>query len=134
MLVECIANNISGLKIDEVRNRIRQWTDANGSYNDIEIGTQYLVQAVEYQRENAFYYLQVGEFDEYPYPYAAECFVVLDSSLPNEWVASTSVELQVSKPIIISFREWANDATFFEKLIDGEPEQRSIYSRNRAVR
>lgn len=131
MIVKCVGNNISFIKNDDVRKRIREWLDTEGGYNDIEVGNEYQVQAVAYFDGGTFYYLHSVDLSEHPYPYVAEFFEIVDSSLPATWEVGFQVESGKKRFKRLTFSEWATDDTFFEKLLDGDTQCISIYAENR---
>ena len=127
MIVKCIANNISFLSREDIRERVREWVNSEGEYNDIEIGIEYVVQAIGYFRGGVFYYLHSVEVSEFPYPYVAEFFEVVDSSLPANWEVSFRVEDGKKRFKRLTFSEWANDDFFYEKLIDDDDQSIALY-------
>lgn len=131
MIVKCITNNISFVTNKDAAERVKQWVNSEGVYNDLVTGKEYSVQNVEYFGGGLFYYLQSVEVSEHPYPYVAEFFETIDSSFPPSWEVSFNIENERRRFKRITFSEWANDDLFFEKLIDGESEYVSIYANQR---
>src|SRR5215203_5279103 len=114
MLLKCIGNNVSTLASEEAKARIKNWTNSEGEYIDLEIGRAYIAQAVEHLDGGIFYYLHSVDVSEHPYPYAVEFFEIEDSSIPTHWEVSFKDESGIRKFNRLSFPEWANDDLFFE--------------------
>jgi hypothetical protein len=127
MIVRCIGNDISFLALDSVKERLRWWMNSDGQYSDLEIGQRYAVQAVEYLDDGIWFQLHTIDVSEHPYPYASEFFVIEDSSLPQEWQSTFTMKEGNIMLKRITFREWAEDNLFYEKLIDGVQEYVSVY-------
>ena len=51
--------------------------------------------------------------------------------MPSEWVVSLRIENKKKKLKRITFSEWAEDDTFYEKLLEGESVNVSNYQLNR---
>ncbi len=131
MIVKCITNNISFVTNNDAAERVRQWVNSRGVYNDLITGKEYLVQNVEYFGGGLFYYLHSVEVSDHPYPYVAELFQTVDSTFPSNWEVSFYIENGRKRFKRVTFAEWANDDLFFEKLIDGQPECVATYSSQR---
>ncbi len=97
---------------------------------DLEIGQQYIVQAVEERDGGLWFFLPTVAESDYPYPYPAEFFEVQDYSLIPGWCVR--FDTQQGNTVIkrITFSEWANDEHFYERLLDGEIASVSAYRRN----
>ena len=131
MIVKCIVNDISSVKPKDAKDRLHGWANSEGKYNDLNIGEEYAVQAVENLENGLFYYLHTVDVSEHPYPYPSELFVIEDSFLSIEWEASFRVDDGRTKIKRITFSRWAKDDLFFEKLVEGDAECVSEYLRNK---
>jgi hypothetical protein len=96
---------------------------------DVVIGDVYEVYAIEFRDSGYWFFLHVTKSKEYPLPYPAEFFEVVDSNIPTGW--SMKFELELGQVLLkrISYEEWAKDDTYFENLIDGDAECVSIFKR-----
>jgi hypothetical protein len=131
MIVKCIANDISFVKNKKAAERLRRWVNSEGVYNDLDVGQEYQVQAVDYFEGGVFYYLHLDDTDDHPLPYASEFFVIEDSSFPASWEVGFHVENGKKRFKRLTFQEWVEDDMFYEKLLDGETEYVSMYLCNR---
>ncbi len=130
MRVKCIKNMISEIREAKIRDRLRQSIHREGPMYDLLIGGSYAVQALATWNDGGLrYYLHTIPESEHPYPYPAEMFEVTDASIPAGW----GVQLQKSTDGVavklITFMEWATDATFYERLLDGDEETVREYYR-----
>ena len=71
------------------------------------------------------------EYDEYPIPFAAEFFDVTDERFSSSWRLSTvdpgEGEIQSS----LLFEKWAKDPSFYERLLEDDPEAVEQFMSNR---
>lgn len=132
MHVKCLTNNISSLHDSFAVKRLQKAIHVDGALSDLEIGKVYNVLAIEKRDEGIWAFIHTVEESDYPYPYPIELFEIVDSSLPTGWCLN--VEQQKGKSNIkrISFCEWANDVSFYEKLVEGDAETILIY-KERAI-
>lgn|SRR5690606_7251813 len=131
MIVKCIAKSLSFLTSEDARERARLWLNAEGEYNDLDVGQEYRVQAVEYIDGGLIYYIESIQASSFPYPYLAEFFEVVDSHLPDNWVVGFSTEKGQHRFKRLAFQEWANDDRFYEILVDENSSYQSAYLSNR---
>jgi hypothetical protein len=131
MIVKCIGNDISILSLDATRNRLGRWMDSDGRYSDLEIGQTYTVQALEYLDHGIWFYIHTIDVSEHPYPYASEFFNVEDSSFPINWHTTLHRSNGYETLKRITFREWAVDNSFYERIVEGDAGTVATYLRNR---
>lgn len=127
MLVECIYNNIE--KTTDSR-----WLKENtrnyykGMENRIFIGKKYVVYGIQFS-EFPFIFIYEDEDDRFPIAFPLACFTILDSRLSRYFTLGKIKEYQTQNPKyvpFISFKEWAENLSFWEELVEGDHEQLSI--------
>lgn len=131
MRVTCIRNSLALINEDAVRTRLQESIHREGPNRDLEVGQTYVVQAIEIWRDGGWwFYLHTVPTSDWPYPYPAEFFQIDDGTIPTNWhLYPQFVDGQfVVKRI--TFSDWANDDTFYEKLVDGDSEAISAYKQN----
>jgi hypothetical protein len=130
MLVKCYANSLNVLDNFLVSKRLQRSIQVDGELSDLIVGKVYDVLAIEERDGGVWFFIHTVKESEYPYPYPSEFFEVLDTSLGRGWCVK--FESTGDKSIIkrISFYEWANDAFFYEKLIDGDKDAKRAYREN----
>lgn len=133
MRVLCIANSVIDLDDEIVRTRLNRSIHRETADMDLDVGKYYNVVAIEERDGGLWLFLHTVESNDYPYPYPAEKFEFIDTSIPSGW--SIKLEKCESGLIIkrISFPEWADDDYFYEKLVDGDSEVIAIYQKNREL-
>lgn len=129
MTVKCTKNELKDIVDEEVHRRLEQSIHLDGPMNDLFIGCEYVVQALEQWKDGGLWlYLHTAPESSYPYPYPAEMFEFVDNTLPAGW----SIRLQTDRGNVIckriTFSAWADDEHFYEKLVDGDAEIASVYS------
>lgn len=83
-------------------------------------GRTYAVFAVTIYLGLAWYYILNDDGHPWPTWAPAPLFEVVDGSLPNSWkICYFNFDRENQYPIL-SFPEWAEDPTFYERLVDGD--------------
>lgn len=120
MKVLCEINNIFEIKDTVTLERIKNYIHLSDGQMELDKNVEYCVYGIIFRDNAPWYYLCLDENDESPSPYPASLFKVTDDRLSSYWRLSTQT---VTNGIISSmvFEEWANDSSFFERLIDGDP-------------
>lgn len=122
MKVVCKINNLNSLSDEGILDRLRKYIFMPDGEIDLDIGHEYTVYGVVFWDNSPWYYLCTEDYDEYPKPFAAEFFDVSDHRLSSYWnlVSSNQEDGKVLSSLV--FDEWAKDPTFYERLIDDDPE------------
>jgi len=131
MRVLCIANSVIDLNDEIVRIRLNRSIHRDTADMDLDIGKYYDVVAIEERDGGIWLFLHTVKSSDYPYPYPAEMFEFLDTSIPSDW--GIKFEKREGGVIIkrISFPKWASDDYFYEKLVDGDKEVVTAYQSRR---
>ena len=130
MRVLCISNSVIDLDGENVRSRLNRSINRDTPDMDLKVGKQYEVVAIEERDEGLWLFLHTVESIDYPYPYPAELFEFIDTSIPSGW--RIKFESREDGLIIkrISFSTWVDDDCFYEKLVDGDKEIVSTYQKS----
>jgi len=81
-------------------------------------------------------YLCDENYPEFRFPkwYPFSFFEVVDSRLSKYWeIGQFDFSEKYGKVAIISFPEWARDATFYERLVDGDPEALKVFEKYKTL-
>jgi hypothetical protein len=89
---------------------------------DLQVGVEYTVYGLVFWNGHVRYYLCGDADDDYPTPYLAAFFDLVDASVPEGW----SLSLEGSTELVP--KEWANRSNFYERLIEGHAEEVEIFS------
>ena len=130
MIVKCILNDLNKVNNELVKSRLAKSIHLDGANRDLVIGGEYIVLALDQWDDGGInFYLHTVEESIFPYPYPAEFFEVIDPSISAEW--SLAIEQRPFGVCIsrLSFSEWSNDVSFYEKLINGDESALAIYKR-----
>jgi hypothetical protein len=112
------------------------WGLTRESSFPITVGKEYVVYAITVVKD-AFWYYLLDEHDlPYPVWYPSPLFKVSDGTIPTHWTAT-----YVSDPTshdrvgtsLITFKDWANDPYFYEKLVDGESDAVAAFRNERNI-
>jgi hypothetical protein len=131
MLVQCITNNFRELPDLSVRNRLAESIHIEGGDEDLVVGKNYEVFALEQWSDGG---IRVVEDSDYPYPFPLEMFSVVDPAFPVDWSVAfekRSLGLVVKR---ISYSEWCSDDRYYEKLVDGDEDAIANYRAHRSAR
>ncbi|WP_347905406.1 hypothetical protein [Pseudomonas purpurea] len=133
MKVVCTINNLNDLQDPDVSARLRYYIRMPGGEIDLEPGKTYTVYGIEMWDNCPWFYLCNALDDEYPKPYAADLFKVVDERFSTYWRLSFDQEARRAPATRFVFDIWADDPLFYEQLIDGEPGRVSTFARYRAL-
>ncbi|GAB3910619.1 hypothetical protein GCM10027612_86820 [Microbispora bryophytorum subsp. camponoti] len=102
----------------------------------LTIGKEYVVYAISVAKDVFWYY--VLDDDERPYPiwYPGPLFEISDDAIPSRWVIGYIPARSGTSRVgtsLISFREWAGDPLFYERLMDGDPVAAAVFQRERML-
>jgi hypothetical protein len=123
MRIRCKNNDLASIEAS-ARERLGQSINRSGPDYGLELDAEYFVYAIEFMRGGIWVYIETPGRD-YPFPYPIEFFEIVDSSIPSDWAAKAPYRNQ--HLAIVGFREWVNDPTFYEKLLDDSPIEISVY-------
>lgn len=68
-----------------------------------------------------WYYVLDDDDLDWPVWYPAELFEIVDGAIPSDWRVGTRATEQSGLRLILSFPEWVNQPSYYEKLVDGQP-------------
>lgn len=118
MKVVCRVNNLNQISDENFRNRLKKYYRNSDGDVGVEIGRAYTLYGVVYWDNYPFYYLCPDDDDEYPIPFDSLFFDVSDARLSRNWRLSSS-RREPDRRHVVVFEEWANDAMFYEHLVEG---------------
>ena len=114
MKVVCEINNILEVKDSSAIERIKKYVFLSDGQLNLEKDKEYCVYGIAFRDNSPWYYLCLDEDDESPTAYPAELFKITDGRLSSCWRLSPQDSSLV-------FEEWANDPSFYERLVDDDP-------------
>ena len=126
MKVVCKINNLNSFIEIEQLDRLGRYISMADGDVDLEIGKEYVVYGVVFWDGYPWYYVCSEDYDEYPKPFAADFFDVTDNSVSPYWVFSPC-SIKDNKESSMLFKEWAEDAYFYENLLDGDPQAEALF-------
>jgi hypothetical protein len=129
MRVTCIASSGRTLPLSTLDERagISRGTDFA-----LTVGSRYVVYAITTFHGHCWYY--VFDDNRLPYPVwkLAPLFEILDPAIPPDWVCGYVRKSEEDEGFpVISFPEWACDHSFYERLVDGDPEATAVFEMRR---
>jgi hypothetical protein len=134
MLIKCIKNNIYDVgESITLLQYLKESVHLDNNELPLSIGKIYHVYGCLYKKEYPWFYIcEDDDFEDYPKAYAAPFFEVIDSSLSKYWVFGHAViknDINSEGYIYthMTFKEWANDYFFYERLVEGQEKEVSIF-------
>jgi hypothetical protein len=112
----------------------RKWGITKEKSFSLTIGKEYIVYAVTAVKEAFWYYVLDERGLPYPVWYPSPLFEVSDGSVPSHWIVNYFSDPNSRDRIgtsILSFKDWAIDSSFYERLIDGEAEAVTSFKNER---
>ena len=127
MRVRVLFNCLESLSI-EAQRRLSESIHIDGEISGLTLNQEHAVQAIACWKDGMVrYYIHNFSDSDYPNPYPAEFFGVVDSSTPKNWKIS-SHQMGLFE---IGFPEWVDNEMFYENLVDGDPIATALYKKNR---
>ncbi len=133
MKVLCEINNILELDDNSTVNRLKQYIHLPDGQLNLEINNEYCVYGILFRDNSPWYYLCLDEDDEHPTSYPAELFNVTDGRLSSYWRISEKIYPNGAVMSSIVFEEWSKDSSFYERLIDDDPEAICLFGKYRKL-
>ena len=124
----------AGKIIDDLASEAKQRIAKSGNFSDLSsyliAGKEYTVIALSRWSDGGMRaYIHTLEECSFPSPYPIELFEIADSYISEDWVANSMSNSTEEKYIVFSFKEWALDETFYERLVEGDLECTAIYEK-----
>ncbi|POA26047.1 MULTISPECIES: hypothetical protein [unclassified Pseudomonas] len=118
MKVRCKTNKIDNSFTQDTATRLERYISISDSELDIEIGKEYTVYGIEFWDNCPWIYICADSYDEYPKPFALDFFEITEQKLSSYWVLNSKDTYNKKVKTQLVFCEWADDDSFYEKLID----------------
>jgi len=118
MKVRCKTNKIDNSFTQDTATRLERYISISDSELDIEIGKEYTVYGIEFWDNCPWIYICADSYDEYPKPFALDFFEITEQKLSSYWVLNSKDTHNKKVKTQLVFCEWADDDSFYEKLID----------------
>ena len=133
MLVKCVCNDIRSVGSGpDLEKELQTWFGIGTYEMNLTVDRLYVVYAVAVQNGWLRYYVADDLYSrtEYPFGYFAAFFDVVDTRLSRCWTIGCQGVDTRSPEVLVTFKEWAMDPVFYERLVDGADLERSMF-RNR---
>lgn len=124
MLVRCLKNKIAQIEDSVMQMHVKECVHLEEI--GLTIGECYRVFGVFFRNGIPWYLLCEESQDEYPKPSCSVFFELVDASVEPGWSLSLN-NSNVGGVSILPDR-WANDGSFLERLVDGEPDSVSYFN------
>jgi len=124
MIVKCTVSNINLLSSDRVKTRLKKYIHSSDGLLPFRVGNTFIVYGLVFRDNCLWYLICPSEGDESPTPYPAEVFEILNGQISKFWTVTGKGN--GNSEFYLSFKEWTK--SFFECLIDGDPEAINLFS------
>lgn len=131
MKVVCKTNNLHDILDPYTLTRLKRYISKSDGEIYLDIGREYIVYGVEFWDNCPWFYLCTEGEDEYPKPFAAEFFEVIDEHISQYWKLSSTTSGERKNSTSLVFDEWSKDPSFYEGLIDGDKNAILLFSKYR---
>jgi hypothetical protein len=128
MIVRCIANSGADLP---VANIVPSRGYDRSTEFPLTIGRDYSVFALTVFLGTAWYYVLDDDGNPWPTWSPAALFDVVDGHIPHGWSCGYIRNSADDQYPVISFPEWAEDHTFYERLVDGDEAAIRVFNERR---
>ena len=110
------------------------WNLTSETTFPLTVGEEYAVHALTAVGDVFWYYVLDDHDLGYPVWYPAPLFAITDDTIPSWWAINyipNTARPNATGTSIISFKEWATDKSFYERLVDGDAEAAEVFRRER---
>lgn len=128
MRVRCVYN--SGEALPQANIDPRRGFDRSLEF-PLTVGCEYGVFAITVFLGTAWYYVLDDEANPWPIWSPSALFEVVDGALPPTWIVGYRRESIEDQYPVISFPEWANDHSFYERLLDRDDTAWDVFQMRR---
>lgn len=136
MKVLCKLDNFLELDDKLMIERIKKYINLSDGQLDLEKNREYNVYGVEFRDNAPWYYLCIDDEDD-PVQFPADLFEVTDKRMSTYWRLSFASYISYKNTLetqsFLAFPEWAEDPTFFERFVDGDPSTIPIFQKYRKL-
>ena len=142
MLVQCVTNSIHQVAPrDPLGQDWRQWFGSSSDLLSLRAGALYTVYAVRMDvNHHARYFIADENYDSqvplsYPMSYASFFFDVIDARVSSCWtlgIPSKNSKSKCDSELLLTFKEWVGDESFYESLVDGSAREVNIFEQYKA--
>lgn len=130
MIIRYTGKIVEDLASEEAKRRIAGSGNFSDLSSDLIAGKEYEVFALSRWIDGGMRaYIHSLEECCFPSPYPLELFEIVDSFVSEHWVANSMTDSIKEKYIVLSFKEWALDGMFYERLVEGDLECAAIYKK-----
>lgn len=120
MIVRCVLNKVSEILDPRIRQHVQESVHLENI--GLTVGEEYHVIGLLVRFNFVWLYLCDEPNANYPKPYCSVFFQMVDSCIPVGWKL-----LPEESPIIVP-SAWAGYPQFLERLVDGDPDARAVFS------
>lgn len=124
MLVQCVVTRVSSLRDAKIREHVADYVHSESIR--LVVGRCYQVFGVCFRAGVPWYLICEDINDEYPTPFCASFFELIDGALDSGWSLTLSPYSNVGDVSLLP-DEWAKDDRYLERLVDGEPKAVSYF-------
>ncbi len=129
MIVECALNDQS--KLPEHLRRTPPLFEEG--LLPLEVGRRYTVYAVAVFAGEPWFYVFDETGIDYPVWQPSAVFFVVDGRMPACWVFGFDAPVGATgRTAVLAFSEWANDISYYGRLVEGESEAVELFERYRS--
>ena len=135
MLVRCVSNNIKSVDSQSAIGReLHQSVRTHGGALNITVGTSYTVYAIAIRNCYPWYFVADDLYEclSYPFAYASAFFVETDVRVSSCWTVGfrgANSKVEGMSEVLFTFKEWANDEVFYERLVDGNDDDLELFQK-----
>ena len=124
MKVQCISNLAKSLPQELIN--LKNY-NINKEFN-VTINEKYTIYAMGLASNNIWYAISLYDTQGHTIWYPSQLFSIIDSRLSKYWIFSIK-EFPLFERVIWAFPEWADEMSYYDKLVDGEEEEVEIFKK-----
>ncbi|MEH6351070.1 hypothetical protein [Pseudomonas sp. 3JA] len=131
MKVVCKIDNLYHIKDVDTLDRLKGYINSPDGGFGLVLGKEYTVYGVTFWDNAPLVYIFLDEGNDYPKPIAMDFFELSVGEISRCWRLSYfSQGIRESSSSLV-FKEWAEDPTFYERLVEGSKDTVEVFNKYR---
>ncbi len=117
MVVKCVT----------YKSKFQKWpSHASPIDSVLKIGKHYKVYGLVFQKKYTLYAICQNADNTFPFLWADDLFEIVESKVSQYFHFGHMITFEGKRPFL-SFKEWAEDDSFYGKMVDWEPQAEEIF-------
>lgn len=133
MKVVCKIDNLYHVKSVGALDRLKGYISSPDGEFGLVLGKEYTVYGIAFWDNSPLVYIFLDEGDDYPKPIPMDFFELSVGEVSRCWRLSYFPQGINESSSLLVFKEWAEDPSFYERLVDGSKDAVEVFNKYRLL-